>query len=433
MREQIDRIYDEPQPNEQIAATVAPFEPAADDTPVAVSEPSSPLAMPNLPTVDPDDDDELATRAKDNYASDHLQTKAPKHGRVIAPLEKKEAPVEPVYEQTHSGSQDMQAFTEDRDVNEHWKKYHSAWQSYYQQYYERYYVAQAQKQAPVDANGALKSGTHNSEPGTLSKEQAVNELRSSLMKKVEDRTRKIRKSRHFLPALIAVSVALVFTFLQYNPLIAAAIYTWATPASTLSPSTINDPTASTKVSEDPRIVIPKINVDAPVVYDVNTLDEPVIQARLKEGVVHYPIPGASAFPGQIGNSVVLGHSSNDVFDDGQYKFIFVQLDRLEKNDRFYLHYKGTRYTYLVTEKKVIDPTEVGQLVLNNGKPMATLVTCTPPGTALKRLIVVAEQVSPDPAQATTQTSEQTPANSSQTTRIGGDTRSFFDRLFSPAN
>ena len=134
-------------------------------------------------------------------------------------------------------------------------------------------------------------------------------------------------------------------------------------------------------------------------------------------------------PGQTGNTVVLGHSSNDVFDDGKYKFVFVQLDRLESGDKFYLHYNGTRYTYQVTEKKIIDPTEVNQLVINNGKPLATLVTCTPPGTALKRLIVIGEQISPDPSTASEQTADQTKPTAERTTAIGGVAPSFFERLF----
>lgn len=426
MRQKIERIYSTPQPNEQIAAAYAvPTTPVDDVVPEPHSEPVSSLAMPNLPTIEVED-----------HTQQHQSSPQPTpHGRVIEPLSSQQAtPATNVYDQTHSDQEDAQAFTRDSGANEHWKQYHSAWQSYYQQYYERYYVAQVHKQRLDTESKKLDAeDTHQNQPvASLSKDQAVGELRSDLMRKVEQQTTKIKKSRHFVPALIGVGVAGVFLFLQLNPLMFASFYSWTTPASSLSPNIIVDPSASTKVSDEPRIIIPKINVDAPVVYDVNTLAESVIQSRLKEGVVHYPIPGANALPGQIGNSVILGHSSNDVFDDGQYKFIFVQLDRLDAGDVFYLHYQGTRYAYSVTEKQIIEPTEVNKLVLNNGTPMASLVTCTPPGTALKRLVVYAEQISPDPAKATAQSEEQQ-AKSDDTERIGGDARSFFDRLFSPAN
>lgn len=135
-------------------------------------------------------------------------------------------------------------------------------------------------------------------------------------------------------------------------------------------------------------------------------------------------------PGQTGNTVILGHSSNDVFDDGAYKFVFVQLDKLDKGDTFYLNYQGTRYTYSVTEKKVIDPTEVSQLIINTDKPLATLVTCTPPGTALKRLVVIAEQISPDPSKATANTAN---ATSSKLPNIAGNSPTLFERLFGGGN
>ena len=161
-------------------------------------------------------------------------------------------------------------------------------------------------------------------------------------------------------------------------------------------------------------------------FDVPSLDEHIVQEKLKGGVVHYPIPGASSVPGQKGNTVILGHSSNDVFDDGAYKFVFVQLDKMEKGDTFYLNYNGTRYTYTVTEKKIILPTEVGSLVVTTDKPLATLVTCTPVGTAQKRLVVMAEQISPDPTVA----SAATPSNNKQPLApIAGNSPTFLERLF----
>ena len=76
-----------------------------------------------------------------------------------------------------------------------------------------------------------------------------------------------------------------------------------------------------------------------------------------------------------------------------------RLNRLTAGDLFYLDYGSTRYTYKVTELKVIDPTDVAALNLGTDKPYATLVTCDPPGTTAQRLLVIAEQVSPSPDSA----------------------------------
>lgn len=329
------------------------------------------------------------------------------------------------YELTHSEVQDATMQQRSESINDQWQRYHSAWQQYYQMYYDRYYQSQTAKSTATNAKTTSKKTG-----GTLSKSEAVKEIRTELAEKVKQQVNTARKSRHFMPLITAATVAIVFLFLQYNQLLFAQVQAFMSPGVANNENVYIDPT-NNKVSAEPKILIPKINVDAPVVYDVTSLDEHVIQSKLKDGVVHYPIPGANALPGQVGNSVILGHSSNDVFDDGKYKFVFVQLDKLERGDKFYLNYNSTRYTYQVTEKKIIEPSQVSELVINNGKPLATLVTCTPPGTALKRLIVIGEQIDPDPATATAQTANQTETSSS-TTSIAGSAQSFFERLFNVA-
>src|SRR5690606_15862011 len=90
--------------------------------------------------------------------------------------------------------------------------------------------------------------------------------------------------------------------------------------------------------------------------------------------------------------------SNNAFSPGDYKYVFVNLDRLDKGDTIYLNYQGTRYTYKVTvAHKVVEPNDVSVLNPSN-KPILTLITCTPVGTNLRRLIVVAEQISPNLSQ-----------------------------------
>lgn len=334
------------------------------------------------------------------------------------------------YQQTHSEQTDHDAAKQQADA--HWKQYHTAWQSYYQQYYERYYLSQLQKrQTQTQAHAAQTTSTKAAtavieSEKQMSQDEAVSELRNKLLDQVKTHSQRVRKSRHFMPIIAALVVGLTFALLQYNRLIVAQVKAYVSPGSITAENIILDPTTDTKVSLTPKIIIPKINVDAPVVYDVPSLEENVVQEKLKGGVVHYPIPGASSVPGQKGNTVILGHSSNDVFDDGAYKFVFVQLDKMEKGDTFYINYNGTRYTYSVTEKKIILPTEVSSLVVATDKPIATLVTCTPVGTAEKRLVVMAEQISPDPTVA----SAATPNNTNQPLApIAGNSPTFLERLF----
>ena len=185
-----------------------------------------------------------------------------------------------------------------------------------------------------------------------------------------------------------------------------------------------DPTANLTVGPEPSLIIPKINVDVPVIYDIGN-DYDSQMAAMTKGVAQFAIPGANSHPGQIGNTVIAGHSSNDLLDPGDYKFIFAQLDRLNVGDTIYANYNSKRYTYSVTKKEVVKPSDVDKLVYPTTKPILTLLTCTPVGTSVNRLLVTAEQISPDPNKSTA-----APETSKSTTgSIPGNSQTFFERIF----
>lgn len=293
-----------------------------------------------------------------------------------------------------------------------WRTYHSAWQDYYKEYYRRYY-SQITPQPAVPAEAPAPEPT-------------VASLKSDIRAKVTERAQKFKKSHHFIPIVSALGVGLLFLLIQFNGILFAQVRAYVSPGELEGKSiVVTDPTTSLAVGPEPRLIIPKINVDVPVDYDVTALDDATVQVSLKDAIVHYKVPGADSLPGQNGNALFLGHSSNDVFAGGDYKFALVLADRLEPGDTYYLHYNSVRYTYKVTEKKIINPDQVDQLITPRDKPMATLITCTPPGTALKRLLVFAEQISPDPASATAApTEEQVPS----TDQIPGNSPTLVERI-----
>ncbi len=176
----------------------------------------------------------------------------------------------------------------------------------------------------------------------------------------------------------------------------------------------------TAVSADPVIIIPKINLNVPVVYDVTTFDETAVEQALQRGVVHY---GTTALPGQLGNNVIVGHSSNNWWVSGRYKFAFVLLNKLDIGDVFYLNYHSKRYSYEVTDKKIISPSDTSALNQNVSVPTVSLITCDPPGTSWHRLVVQAKQIDPDPAKAKPAASSPTPTNG-----LPGDGQSIFDKI-----
>lgn len=309
-----------------------------------------------------------------------------------------------------------------------WQHYHSAWQSYYQQYYERYYQAQLHKRSQQSVVAPTPSGAIASTEYTSNDDDSdnVTQLQAKLLGTVKQRAVSVRKSRHFMPLISAAVVAMIVLSLQYNRIFEATVRAYVSPGSISAQNIILDPTTDTKVGPEPRIIIPKINVDAPVVFDVGSLEEAPVQNALRGGVVHYPIPGASSVPGQTGNSVLLGHSSNDVFDSGNYKFVFVQLEKVAKGDSFYVHSGGTRYTYTVTKTETIKPTDIAKLTVPTEKPTLSLVTCTPVGTAINRFVVTAEQISPDPG---ANSRPSAPASNGGDVLLPGQTPTLIERLF----
>lgn len=318
-----------------------------------------------------------------------------------------------------------------------WQQYHTAWQQYYQQYYERYYAQQihAHRQqlerqyadeSKPEAPASLDHTITGSDVAEAPKSR-FHQVKDDLLGKVRERADKFRRSNHFMPVLSALIVGALFLALQYNRNVVAQVEAYVSPGSTVdvSDSFISDPSANANVGPEPKLLIPKINVNVPVVYDVTTVDDRAVQAGLEKGVVRYNLSGANSLPGQAGNMVVLGHSSNDVFDPGGYKFTFVLLERLQAGDLFYMHYEGKRYVYKVSQKKIIKPTEWKVLQENNGKPNVILVTCTPTGTALNRLLVYGEQISPDPSTAAAKPGNEQETNPAE---IPGNSPTFFERL-----
>jgi LPXTG-site transpeptidase (sortase) family protein len=235
--------------------------------------------------------------------------------------------------------------------------------------------------------------------------------------KTERKPRKLPSALR--PMLTAAGIFLIVLLMFKAPIILSQLgYSLGTSS---APSASTAPAATDTVPAANTISIPKINVNAPVVYEPS-IQEAAVQRALQDGVVHY---GNTAMPGQIGNTAIFGHSSNDWWEPGNYKFVFVLLDKLSPGDQITIDYNQHRYVYEVTGSKIVEPTDVG--VLNKtAEPTLTLITCTPPGTSLKRLVVTAKQISPDPGSA----SEVAPATATPSSppTLSGSSNGFFSQV-----
>jgi len=353
---------------------------------------------------------------------DNLYSKDPTHTKTNSDTN---ATVETTtYQRTHSDNAQINP--------DQWKQYHSAWQTYYQKYYEGYYLHhlnQAKKSNPSSTQGTSHYFANQpiaDEEETLSKDEALFDLRQKLLTKVQTSAKKARKSHHFVPITSAIVVMLLFAFLQFNRILISNVVAYVSPGSIDPQNIVIDPNTDINVGPEAKLVIPKINVDVPVFYDVGN-DYDSQMSAMKNGLAHFAIPGASSHPGQIGNTVIAGHSSNDLLDTGDYKFIFAQLDKLKAGDSIYANYNSKRYTYTVTSKVVVEPNDVDKLTYATTKPILTLVTCTPLGTSLHRLLVIAEQTSPDPSAS--KAAPTVSANDQASSPLPGNSPTFFERLF----
>ena len=348
--------------------------------------------------------------------------------KVIQPIQSEQNHTQPIGAVAYKPQQAVRnshAQPEKDQTGEQWKKYHAAWQNYYQKYYESYYTAALKQNSRLAAN--IQPEVTEELTESQKKERALAKIRQDIAAKARERGEKIRKSRHFAPIFSAIVVVFLFLFLQYNRLIFASVEAYVSPGNSSAEQTVYSPNSTTSVSQDPKLIIPKINVDVPVVYGVGSDGASQMKA-MERGVAHFSIPGANAVPGQYGNTVLSGHSSNDLFDGGDYKFIFAQLDKLKEGDVIYANYNGVRYTYNIVRTEVVLPSEVSKVQTGTDKPMLTLITCTPLGTAEKRLLVFAEQVSPDPAAA--KPAESSSESSASSVELPRNSKTFFERLFS---
>lgn len=330
------------------------------------------------------------------------------------------------------------------DIQVAWHKYyqdlpdqekHQVWQEFYANHARSSKYFSKLNKKPVATATTQTHPTHTpvqqifgqiEQPQTSNEKlQTVASIKNQILNTVTARG-KLKKRHHvqslLFGLLMGILVIFIFMFGFFNERFIAP---FITPSRNISNTQIIvDPLAGNSVGPEPKVIIPKINVEVPVIFDVTSIDENAILKGLERGVVHY---GPSPVPGQNGNVVIFGHSAENIFNPGKYKYVFSLLHDLQINDTFMLNYYGQQYVYKVYVKKVVKPTEMSVLGPADKTATATLITCDPPGVSTNRMIIIGEQITPPPAgnvAASTTTSTQKP------TIIPSNSESLFHRLFS---
>ena len=126
-----------------------------------------------------------------------------------------------------------------------------------------------------------------------------------------------------------------------------------------------------------KISIPKLKIKDAIV-SIGSMD-------LKKSLIQYP---QTALPGQLGNAVVFGHSVlPQFFNPKSYLTIFSTLYKLKTGDEIIISFDKSEYKYVVEEMYEIQPTDLSVLEQRFDSKNLTLITCSPPGTYIRRLVI----------------------------------------------
>lgn len=143
------------------------------------------------------------------------------------------------------------------------------------------------------------------------------------------------------------------------------------------------------VDKEFGLVVPKIEVNVKVFPNVNANNPKEYLPLLAQGVAHAK---GSLLPGQEGNVFIFAHSTDTPLNANRYNAVFYLINKLEKDDEIFVYYQQEKHLYKVLEKKIISPKKLNDYLKTLKGKTLTLQTCYPPGTTLKRLLVVAQEI-----------------------------------------
>jgi LPXTG-site transpeptidase (sortase) family protein len=132
------------------------------------------------------------------------------------------------------------------------------------------------------------------------------------------------------------------------------------------------------------ITIPAIGISAPIVTTQST-DVDAVHALLDTGVVLYP--GSADF-GQMGETIILGHSAPPGWPTIKYDWVFSKIENLKAGDKINITYSNKNYSFTVAKTKVLDRGQEVPSSIATANTLA-LVSCWPPGKDVQRIAVLA--------------------------------------------
>lgn len=145
-----------------------------------------------------------------------------------------------------------------------------------------------------------------------------------------------------------------------------------------------------------RVIVPKMDLDVPLVVtpnmDMSDFSKGNFDKELTEWIVKYPTTPA---PGQDGNTLLFGHTSQEVWLNNPYGTVFSKLPDLQPGDEVKLVREWQLYKYRVIETVIKTPKQVNKEYMRYQDmewDFLTLMGCYPLGTTYKRMMVMAKRI-----------------------------------------
>lgn len=227
--------------------------------------------------------------------------------------------------------------------------------------------------------------------GTVYQSSTVSSTSGELRVALTPKEKKHHKFMQMVGANLS-SLALAFVVFVYGPSFELDMNYQAGLANTVvlerEVSEANAASEAPKMDEF-AISIPAIGASAKVVVDVNPYSEEEYEAALRVGVAHAKNTGK---PGEGKRIFMFAHSTSSPTYFSEYNAIFYQLRLLSEGDLIFVKHNGEALRYKVTEKVVVEANDTHWLTDTSSEEELVLQTCDPPGTTLRRLLVIAKPV-----------------------------------------
>lgn len=143
----------------------------------------------------------------------------------------------------------------------------------------------------------------------------------------------------------------------------------------------------------PRVEHPKnssivsYSIDIPKLH-ITDASVSTIDTDLKVHLVQY---AGTPIPPEKGTTVIFGHSTlPQLYNPHDYKTIFANILDLRVGDTINAKIEGITYIYKIVDIKVVNPEDISVLNQDYSGSYLTIITCTPPGTIWKRLVLKSE-------------------------------------------